>query len=315
MSTNFPTSLDVLTNPTATNSVTNPSHSAQHANANDSIEALEAKVGIDGSATTTTHDYKLSGVTGSDKAVSKTGTETLTNKTLTTPVIASFYQDAGLTKLMTTPNTASDTLVALVATQSLTNKTITDSTNNVMAKSLKSATTTVDVSAATAPSSGEVLTATSSTTATWQAATAAAYSGASVDKSGTSTLSSNTAATVAWDAENFDTATYHDNATNNSRLTVSSNGYYLITCSMFGTSDIAGGVANLTLLKNGSTNEARSIAPITNDATAPGGISLSTILNLATNDYVEIKIGGTWAGSTLTYGATGSNFTITKIGS
>ena len=34
---------------------------------------------------------------------------------------------------------------------------------------LKSATTSVDVSAATAPSSGQVLTATSSTTATWQA--------------------------------------------------------------------------------------------------------------------------------------------------
>lgn len=37
-----------------------------------------------------------------------------------------------------------------------------------MAKSLKSATTTVDVSAATAPSSGQVLTATGSTAATWQ---------------------------------------------------------------------------------------------------------------------------------------------------
>lgn len=53
------------------------------------------------------------------------GVETLTNKTLTTPVIASIYQDAGKTKLMTLPNTASDTLVGLVATQALTNKTLT----------------------------------------------------------------------------------------------------------------------------------------------------------------------------------------------
>ena len=52
-------------------------------------------------------------------------TETLTNKTLTTPVIASIYQDVGKTKLMTVPNTASDTLVALIATQTLTNKRIT----------------------------------------------------------------------------------------------------------------------------------------------------------------------------------------------
>jgi len=44
---------------------------------------------------------------------------------LTTPVIPSFYQDSGKTKLMTTPNTASDTLVAIAATQTLTNKTLT----------------------------------------------------------------------------------------------------------------------------------------------------------------------------------------------
>jgi hypothetical protein len=59
-----------------------------------------------------------------------TGTQILTNKTLTaptitTPIIASFYQDAGKTKLMTTPNTASDTLSAIAATQTLTNKRIT----------------------------------------------------------------------------------------------------------------------------------------------------------------------------------------------
>lgn len=89
------------------------------------INAIAAKVGIDSSAVTTSHDYKLSGVTGNDKAVSKTGVETLTNKTLTTPVIASIYQDAGKTKLMTLPNSASDTLVTLAATQTITGKTLT----------------------------------------------------------------------------------------------------------------------------------------------------------------------------------------------
>ena len=69
--TNFPTSLDSLTNPSSSdtlNSQTVP-HAAQHANANDAIEALEAKVGADGSAVTSSHDYKLSGVTGSQKAL------------------------------------------------------------------------------------------------------------------------------------------------------------------------------------------------------------------------------------------------------
>ncbi len=48
---------------------------------------------------------------------------------------------------------------------------------NTQARGLKSATTTVSVSAATAPSSGQVLTATGSTTATWQAAAGGAPTG------------------------------------------------------------------------------------------------------------------------------------------
>jgi hypothetical protein len=81
MATNFPTSLDALTNPTATDtldSVTVP-HADQHANANDAIEALQAKVGADGSAVTTSHDYKIAqleaqpAVTGGDSHDHTTG--------------------------------------------------------------------------------------------------------------------------------------------------------------------------------------------------------------------------------------------------
>lgn len=60
-----------------------------------------------------------------DTFVMKDTEQTLTLKTLSTPIIASFYQDAGKSKLMTAPNTASDTLAALAATQTLTNKTLT----------------------------------------------------------------------------------------------------------------------------------------------------------------------------------------------
>lgn len=59
MATNFPTSLDSLTNPTSGDSLNSPSHSGQHANANDAIEALQAKVGVNGSAVTTSLDYKV----------------------------------------------------------------------------------------------------------------------------------------------------------------------------------------------------------------------------------------------------------------
>lgn len=70
MSTNFPASLDTLTNPIAGDFLNSPDHAGQHTNANDAIEALEAKVGANSSAVTTSHDYKLSNVTGVNKAVS-----------------------------------------------------------------------------------------------------------------------------------------------------------------------------------------------------------------------------------------------------
>lgn len=312
MSTNYPTSLDVLTNPSATDPVTNPSHATQHANANDAIEALEAKVGIDGSATTTTHDYKLSGVIGSDKATSLTGAETLTNKTLTTPVVASLYQDAGKTKLMTVPNTASDTLTSNAATQTLTNKTITSTTNNVAAKSLHSATTVVDVSASAAPTNGQVLTATGSTTATWQNTSAGAFSGASVTTAG-GTITTNTTISVAWNGETFDTDSYHDNSTNNERLTVPSTGYYLVVCNIAHTSSVSSLITTLQLRTNGSAIVASSGYAASN-AISTGGHSVSAIVYLTSSQYVEARLSAQASGLTYTYSATGSFFTITKLG-
>lgn len=59
MATNYPTSLDALTNPTSTDTLASPDHAGQHANANDAIEALQAKVGVNNSTVSTTVEYKL----------------------------------------------------------------------------------------------------------------------------------------------------------------------------------------------------------------------------------------------------------------
>jgi hypothetical protein len=59
MATNFPASLDTLTNPSATDTLDSPPHDEQHADANDAIEALQAKVGVDSSAVTSSLDYKV----------------------------------------------------------------------------------------------------------------------------------------------------------------------------------------------------------------------------------------------------------------
>lgn len=66
MATNFPTTLDALTNPTSSDPLTNPSHADQHANANDAIEAIQAKVGVNGSSVSTSLDYKVNKPLNSD---------------------------------------------------------------------------------------------------------------------------------------------------------------------------------------------------------------------------------------------------------
>lgn len=71
------------------------------------------------------------------------------------------------TRTVTVPD-LSGTLALTTGSQTLTDKTMTGATNTLTASLLKSATTEVSVSSATAPSNGQVLTATSSTTATWQ---------------------------------------------------------------------------------------------------------------------------------------------------
>jgi len=57
MATNFPTSIDALTNPSSGDTLASPDHAGQHANANDAIEALQAKVGVNSSAVATSLDY------------------------------------------------------------------------------------------------------------------------------------------------------------------------------------------------------------------------------------------------------------------
>lgn len=54
MATNYPGSLDSLTNPAAGDALTSPSHAGQHANANDAIEAIETELGTNPSGTFST---------------------------------------------------------------------------------------------------------------------------------------------------------------------------------------------------------------------------------------------------------------------
>lgn len=60
MATNFPESLDNLSNPQGTDSL--QGHANLHANVNDAIEALQTKVGVDGSTDSNSLDYRLTAI-------------------------------------------------------------------------------------------------------------------------------------------------------------------------------------------------------------------------------------------------------------
>jgi hypothetical protein len=57
LATNYPTSIDNLSNPESNDSMAG--HAALHSNVNDAIEALELKLGIDGSTDANSIDYKI----------------------------------------------------------------------------------------------------------------------------------------------------------------------------------------------------------------------------------------------------------------
>jgi hypothetical protein len=101
---------------------------------------------------------------GSAKIVNAAASQTLMNKTLTAPIISSIAN----TGTITLP-TDTTTLVGRNTTDTLTNKIITGTTNLVDASALQTTGTAVNVSLAAPPTTGKVLTATSATTATWQA--------------------------------------------------------------------------------------------------------------------------------------------------
>lgn len=115
MATNFPTSLDALTNPTGASALTSPDHAGQHTDANDAIEAIEAQIGTTASP-----------VLARLASPTFTGTPTLPTGTIaTTQTAADSSTKVATTAFVTTAdnlkaNLASPTFTGTVTTPALT---------------------------------------------------------------------------------------------------------------------------------------------------------------------------------------------------
>lgn len=113
------------------------------------------------------------------------------------------------------------------------------------------------------------------------------FVGCSLTKTANQSTSNVTLTTISWDSENFDTDGFHDNVTNNSRITIPSGkaGKYLFT-SIINWNSNATGYREVRFTKNGT---AQSYANIAATPTGEAGTVITQILNLAVADYVEIK--------------------------
>lgn len=138
----------------------------------------------------------------------------------------------GTTDTLIVPANTGDTLVLLNTAQTLTNKTLDSTTNTVRATSLATSTTPVVVSAATAPTSGQVLTATSGTAATWQtpSSTTVINSAMKADSSASQVVPANTPTVVNFPSSAYDV--HSDYNTSTSTFTTPADAIYTVSASV-----------------------------------------------------------------------------------
>lgn len=143
----------------------------------------------------------------------------------------------------------------------------------------------------------------------------AAFSGARVTNSTDLTAISGDSpigAPLTFDTERFDTDSYHDPATNPSRLTVPADGYYLIGAHVQWSSTVTG-LRLLTLQIDGTTIIAKQGFGAA--GTASRMISIQSMQFLSANSYVEVFARSTASSIDITVQPEWSpDFWITKLG-
>lgn len=140
-------------------------------------------------------------------------------------------------------------------------------------------------------------------------ASGTATASASVRKTVAQSISNSTTTTISWDAEDWDTDTIHDNATNNSRLTATTSGKYIITAAIvFGSNNA--GVRQLVVNKNGFL-AFQQIFP--NNGAGEDQCALTGFVSLSISDYVEVQVWQNSGGSLNVQ--TSSSFSMARVDS
>jgi hypothetical protein len=136
--------------------------------------------------------------------------------------------------------------------------------------------------------SGQVLTV-SGGVPSWSTPAASGFVGCKIKMTSTQSMSNNTKTTIAFPAEDFDTSSFHDNSSNNSRITipVGKAGYYLVIGKIHWRGAAGSNLRDVYLMKNGSDVETTSFGNVATTA-ADTAINCQTIVNCAEGDYIEL---------------------------
>ena len=152
---------------------------------------------------------------------------------------------------------------------------------------------------------------------TWDAATrswgpaaaaGAAFSGAQAVAGAATTVPTTTDTALALSTETYDTDSFHDNSTNNSRLTAPRDGYYFVTGEVAGadTSDYT----IVGYIKRNGTVVGRAAQRI---ASGGGqlGVAVTTVVSMTSGQYVELFA---WQNSGADRSVVAQRFTIVFMG-
>lgn len=113
----------------------------------------------------------------------------------------------------------------------------------------------------------------------------------------TVTTTNSTWTILAFDGEDFDTDNLHNNSTNNSRLTASQAGLYLVTGYVLHDNNTTG-ERGTNIFVNGTTEDAQTWGPASSFFPRH---TVSSLISLAQNDYVQLRA----------YQNSGANRTVT----
>lgn len=123
------------------------------------------------------------------------------------------------------------------------------------------------------------------------------------------TVPNNSVRKIVWDGESFDIGGFHDNANNNTRLTIPEAGIYQVNALVAWSSNPTGDRI-LTVIKNGTVTQLTDVKTATGSLTSQ---SLNGLLSLEEGDFLETTVFQTSGTDLTTVSTSPMQFSVVKV--